>query len=497
MALGGTAMLARTCLPRYPAQSRDGRVAFRSKENLSPEQIRQRVNRIMDDWRSYSDFAQFFAALLAANNLTDRRFAQQYFDATGTYISASKVVQIRQGRFPPPYQLVAEIADHGLLSLDPDRTRPGGHHRIALFSTAGLIEVTPDSIKQWNADVLAGWQRHAQATTQPRTSWVRLINKLLSFHCQGGRWSRRDIAEVASTYAGPGCRMDYQRIESILSAPDSSPSPAERLALEHVIGLDSAQINAIETAVENGTLQLGRRPRHSHFSAQLADILDRLRLAGITQTQLALRTTPLGGTEPELSQSTMSNWKTGRSHPTQAALRVLAAALEQCRDRANCPLVSADDIRHLVSAAGFSLDELTATTHDIVAQIDGATRLKPLLSALRNAADLSVPLSAIDSDTARGAGDCMAHLLHAWEWNGSGNLPTPDQVVEIASRYNRLLRAGGKTMLTDDELGRIVDVARRNRQEEQESGFLQRALERHPPSSRRTISPDFDDGVSR
>jgi hypothetical protein len=100
----------------------------------------------------------------------------------------------------------------------------------------------------------------------------------------------------------------------------------------------------------------------TRFSAQLSEILGRLRVAGITQLQLVTRTIPLGHSEPEFSNTALSLWKHGRANPTLTNLRALVTTLERCRYGVNRPLVTADEIRQLVTAAGFTLDDLAATS---------------------------------------------------------------------------------------------------------------------------------------
>jgi hypothetical protein len=108
--------------------------------------------------------------------------------------------------------------------------------------------------------------------------------------------------------------------------------------------------------------------RRSEFSLRLSAILGRLRAAGITQRELVSRTIPLCYTEPAFSCTTLSLWKHGSTHPTLANLRALVTALERCHYGANRPLVTAKEIRQLVSAAGFTLDELAAMPHDIASR---------------------------------------------------------------------------------------------------------------------------------
>lgn len=325
------------------------------------------------------------------------------------------------------------------------------------------------------------------------------MNKLLSFQSQGGRRTHADFAQAASILSDSNQRIEESRVHALLSCPHTMPASTERMALARAAGLSPSQIHRIETAIDNETLPLTSDPPPSRFSAQVSNLLDRLHEAGISQQQLASRTIALGQTDPEVSQGCLSRWKHGKTRPTQATLRAFVHALERCHDHTNCPLVTADEIRKLVSTAGFTLDDLSATTHDIVSRINGSTRLKPLLAALRNAADLNVAMSAIDSDIARGNADneVLQYKLQSWEPEGAAYSPNPSQVRDLLTRYNRLLHNKGQAELTPKEIDAVVAVAERDREEGFRHGFRKRAEEYRPPSPRRTIRPDFDGGHGR
>jgi len=474
------------------------------RKGLNKEEIRERVDRVMDAWQSYPDFAHFFSDLLDASGTTVRTFAQQYTEATGSRINVSF---LRIGQLRPSYQFVSEIANHALLSLSPERFQPAdefhpaGDQRIALFAAAGLIEVTPESIQQWNLDVLAGWQRRRERNpTGPHPTWGELTHKLLEFHTQGWRLCGEDVASAVTAHTHTGCTMNASRVHQLI-AGTGIPSQAERIALTEVIGLTPAQSDVIESAVEDGTLPLRNKSLPTAYSTLLTETLDRLDACGITQEQLAHRTTPRGGTETELNKSIISMWKHAKSHPTLASLRSLIRGLEQCHDQLHRCLVSPEEIRQLTIAAGFSADELTATTHDIVARIDDRTRLKPLLSALRNAADLSVPTSAVDRPEAHSRRTTDTHrivsLVKTWERIAAPETPTPEQVRDLLKRYNRLLHANGQDMLTPSEIQKVVVVARRDHPAQLPAGFRRITLQHTPLSPRRHITPDLDDGPTR
>lgn len=481
-------------------------MAGRKIETLSPEEIRERVDQVMSRWQTYPDFAHLFDALLRANGVSEREITQDYIRATGERISTSLVDSLQRGAHHPSYAFVSNIANHALLNLDSERLRPAtgsipaGDYRLALFTAAGLIEVTPDSISHWNQEVLAAWQRrleHSQGG--PRPTWGDLMSKLLAFHSQGGRRINQDFADAANALLAPTIPLAEERIGAFLTGR-ARPSAEERHALERVAGLNPEQMNLIETAVEDDRLSLTRTPLRSAFSRQLADLLASLRMAGISQSQLCRYTAAPGETVPELSEGTLSAWKLGKASPTQAFLRLLVGALERCHDRSGHRLVSPEAIRSLVGSAGFSEFDLTATSHDIIARIDASTRLKPLLSALRNAADVNAPRTAVLGVPAEGDPNgslSYRPTLGAWERDASPHSPTPSQVHDLLTRYNHLLREKGQTELSPEEIERVIEVVRRDREDGLERGFSKRVQESHPTTGRRTITPDLDDTPRR
>jgi hypothetical protein len=68
--------------------SRDGGVADQDKGHFSQKKVRERVERVMDAWPSYPDFAHLFAALIEANGTSAAAFAQ----------TASTVIRSTQAR---------------------------------------------------------------------------------------------------------------------------------------------------------------------------------------------------------------------------------------------------------------------------------------------------------------------------------------------------------------------------------------------------------------
>jgi hypothetical protein len=457
----------------------------------------------MSHWQTYADFAHLFDALLRANGIGPVLFATQYKQTTGAYISHTKAERIQTGFIQPPYQFISDIADHALLSLDPNRVGPAsdaippGDHRVALFAAAGLIEVTPDSIAHWNQEVFARWQR---PPTQGRmgVAWQDLMKKLVEFHLQGGRAQFSDIANAANAHIDPDHRLSRARVNKLLNG-SGAPTDQERLALATAVSLSPGQIQLIEDALKTGTLLL--TPRHaqkrtrSAFSVHLEDLLDRLRAVDISQAQLTLRCVGPGQSKPSISGPTLSDWKNGHVEPTAASLRGLVHGLERY-----APVVTSQDIDQLVTLAGFSMPDLFATSHDIIAGIGNHTRLKALLAAIRNAPDIEVTTPAVADHVETPDPLRTRHvqtMLKNWEIEACPNYPSQSDLMDLLDAYNAILRDKGLPELNPEEIRKVMEVADRDREEGLQRGFMQRARDHKPPVPRRRITPDFDSGPTR
>jgi hypothetical protein len=271
--------------------------------------------------------------------------------------------------------------------------------------------------------------------------------------------------------------------------------------LAQTVGLTHAQIEQIERAIDSESLPLTPYAAPSAFATLLTDILGRLRQQGFNHPDIAYRTTPIAGGDPVFRPGILSAWKNGKAQPTLESVRGLIRALGRCKGKDGRSLVSQSELESVVSHAGFTAFDIAATTHDIIARIDTATRIKPLLSALRNATDLNVTMAAIDELVANPdnnvAMTSIVPRLKHWENEASPTYPTSDEVQTLLSYYNALLRHNGHVELAASEMDAVVVVAVRDRDQGQRQGFRNRALEHRSTTGRRVISPGFDDGPHR
>ena len=470
--------------------------------HLSPEQVRQKVDQIMDHWRSYHSFAPLLDALMDANGLGNPTLARQLTRQMGRTLSKSSVRQFRCGEREPSYSFIEDLLATNVLKLDSHRIRPAvgeqpaGNHRLALFSAAGLIEVTPASIRQWNQEVLSGFRRRIVSdSARPPLRWGDLMTKLLSFHMQGGRRSYDDIAN--------GCNVENTAVhlDSDCATPRllqllrnaRTPSEGERRVLYHYAGLEEVQIAAIEDGIATGTIPLGFTRRRTAFAAALASILDKLRSHKIPLAELAHRSVRLhvpGG--DAILQTNLSAWRHGREQPTLAKLRSLTAVLRQLGHEDSSGPVTPAEIDSLLAAGGFRPEQLTDTTHDIIARIDEQTLIKPLLRALQLAIDTSRPMEEVHQ---RGAelGHTMpsVDMLRKWEESGLA-FPTGEQVRNLLQIHNHMIRQNGFPSLSEEEIAKVVAVAERDHVRWQALSHTEKLAERRPHPRRQPPSAFFD-----
>ena len=473
------------------------------KNSLAEEEIQKRLSQVMDNWQSYPDFANLFDALLTANrDMLSTELGQRYSAAIGSEETSSALVEtiqdVRSGRRHPTYRLIEDLLRYNLLGLDPKRIqlgspdRPTGDHRIALFAAAGLIEITPESIRQWNREVLAGWRTwRTRNQNKPAPTWKDLMQKLMEFHTQGNRLSWRDLGARARQMADDATLLPSSRLNSILTSRNV-PSQQERISLAHTVGLEPDQVAFIEEAIENGSLSLQKHAEKTQFASQLDNISEMLKANGISLVQLAQRTgNPLTG-QSGVAHQVLSSWRLGRVRPSLGNIRALVFGLRSCKDQVGNRLITEEEIGSLTDAAGFASHELTDTAHDVIARISETTRIKPLLSAIRNAVDVCVSTSAIPCGPPDGT-RLATGMVNNWESEKCPHYPTASQVRALLQRYNSAIQQAGHSVLSDQEIEQVVVVAEHDRsrwlalpQSEKRGG--------HSARHRPPLSPSLDDG---
>jgi hypothetical protein len=467
------------------------------------EEIRDRVGRVMAGWGPGSDFAEVLSTVFQVCPFLDNvRFAQLYREQTGRPLDPAEFGKYRKGNVLPPYRFVADLADHALLlPIDPEPFRPAGdgrapgERRVQLFASAGLIEVTPESTRQWNREVLARYGQ-LRAAPPPRTvpTWHQLMHKLSSFHLQGRRTTVASLAEEARAATGDPSLFPAKRLANLLNDSETAPTEKERAALYRVLGLDDYQVRSLEEGIEVGDVPLKEQYRSTPFSRHLGEVLDRLRMAGISTNCLARMTAdPLSG-QPGISHSAFSEWRRGATSPTLACLRDATRGLARCVGGDGRRLVPPEEVDALLREAGFEPAALTLTCHQVIAGVTTETRIQPLLSAIRNAADVSVPVSAVvamdHEPQARPVRLPAGQSMAEWETR-PGKFPTPEQLREMLTRYNFVLTEKGHPCLSSDEMERVVAVAERDRRKWFEQPLQERIGRRY---ANRSTRPGLDPG---
>ncbi|HTU22708.1 MAG TPA: hypothetical protein VMG10_32005 [Gemmataceae bacterium] len=465
---------------------------------LSPEQIRQQVDQIMDRWQSYPSFASLLSDLMKANGLSDNQLSLLIYQGTNHVISKPAIRKYRSGETDPAYTFIEDFLTTNALHLDPkrlhraDSDRLAGDQRIAIFTAAGLIEVTPESIREWNREVLAGHRQLIESKAAGfRPRWGDLMTKLLTFHQQAGRQSQEDIAMQCNTQDAP-IILNSQRIGQILRN-NRTPSENERLALYHYAQLENDQIATIEDAITTGVLPLGFARRRTIFADALIPILDKLSAQDISQTELAHRSKRLrvpGG--DAFSQTSLSAWYHGREQPTLPKLRTLTAVLRQFGPGCLTNPVTPQEIDRLVVTCGFRTEQLGETTHDVIARIDEHSRINQLLRDLQAATDTCLPTEEVHR---RGADLGYVFpgvdMLRKWE-DASPVCPTPGQVQDLLFLHNEVIRQKGFPPLHEEEIAKVVAVAARDHARWQSLSHAEKLAEQRPHPRRRPPTPSFD-----
>jgi transcriptional regulator with XRE-family HTH domain len=398
---------------------------------------------------AFPDFAGLFDGLLVAADLSAPALARRWHEATGRATSADRIDACRRGVRRPTYEFVSDLLEYNLLGFEQDRITPGdgdrppGPDRVAMFESAGLIEVTPGTTAHWNASVLAEHARYlaSQPTRLPR--WAEVANRLVAFHTQG---ERTTLAEFA---AGEAHALPGRRLETVLA--QGRATDEERQAVYRLVGLTPAQARYVEDGVAAGSIPLTTAARDTPFAVALRGTLQELADAGVSRRGLAARSHTPG--DPGVSQGQLSEWASGRRTPTLEGLRRFVRALRPFTLAPN-PVLSPADVDRLVEAAGLRPEVLTDTTHDVIAQIGPHTQIKPLLRAIRSAADLEVP-------SLGGEGLPVPSRVREWERDGTAALPSADQVRELLHRYNRILNNRSLPELSASEIESVTEVAER------------------------------------
>lgn len=380
------------------------------------------------------------------------------------------------------------------LYLDPHRlepangTHPAGNQRLALFAAAGMIEVTPESVRQWNEEVLAGHRRLIEsASDRALPRWGDVMTKLLSFHLQGDRQNYETIAAR--------CNEAVSSVRITLLLPNRRPpSESERLALYRYVGLDDNQVAYIEDGINSGIIPLGSFRQKTPFADALSPILDKLSTQGVSLRQLELRTKQLGvpGTSP-VNQPDLSTWRNGKNRPGLAKLRSLIAVLRQFGAARMTNPVTPEEIEGLIAASGFHPRDLSDTTHQIIARIHDQTQIKPLLRALQSASDTCISADEVHRrGTELGYSLLSVPTLYRWE-AASGDYPSGEQIRELLQTHKCLMRRNGFPPLSDEEIAKVVAVAERDYARWQSLSHAEKLTECRPSRPRRQPpSPSFD-----
>jgi hypothetical protein len=288
------------------------------------------------------------------------------------------------------------------------------------------------------------------------------------------------------------CRSE-RRLYALLDG-DHQPTADERQFLARAAGLDEGQVRAVEEGIEAGSIPLGRRGDPTPFARCFDDILRRLAGLGISARQVSLRTADDSRGVAACSGGTLSVWRVGKQQPTLESLRRVLRALGSFTGSQGGPLVPPDELERLARLAGFTPQDLTATSHQVVAGITGRTTPKQLLDALRNSTDISLTQeSAAELYSRRPDPDgsqITYPVIGTWE-KESRQHPSPAQVRRLLEAYNDSLAERRLPPLTGYEIDRVMEVAARDHTRWEQLSHAEKLKQAGRKPSRERLSSSF------
>lgn len=162
---------------------------------------------------------------------------------------------------------------------------------------------------------------------------------------------------------------------------------------------------------------------------------------------------------------------------------------------------SCPDFAHLFDGLLKANGEINESFASRATQVTGSSISKNTIGllrrGLRSAVDLDVSMSAVANVGGQSATVRYVKNLSKWENESESVSPSLSQGANLLVCYNHLLREKGREELSDEEIQRVMEIARRHRQDGLAHGFRKRAHEYRPLAPRRTITPDFDIRPSR
>ncbi len=489
------------------------------KQGFSEERKRSEVGKVMECWNDqqrFPTFAPMFDALLKANdNMSARDFSIQLSRMSGRAYGHAAIQCLRDGTGQPTYQFAKDVIETNILNLDPQRIQPlngmpMGDQRIAFFTKAELIEVTPETMQAFNADVMASVKRHIDRGNRPH--WSDIIRKLVEFRTQGERDSVVDIQRRLQAGSDAELFPTKDMLPNILGK-NACASKDQRDALYREVGLsrdDAAYLNDMLAKKNISEEILPGNP--TRFSTQLDDILSRL--VGFASLQdLQRASVDLVTNRPRILGSQLSLLRQGKGpNATRAKLRAMLDVLEPWAGE-HRPL-QAQELDTLAANAGFTRTQLAFSPRDLITKADEATTdIHALLSDIRYTREVGLTLDqAADRGRMTALGVSLsADQINSWE-TAIKTCPTREQVSELLGRYNgamveRYIRvknleepghvttpadaeAAGVTLRADEiaKVGRISDACRDAWEAAQKSD--KKAMLRNDISWRKRVTPE-------
>ncbi len=323
----------------------------------------EKIKDIIDNHERYETLHDFVAALCGANEIKLTDLAKKLdFESIGGF--SSSII-----RHPnAAYRIAEKIWDQNLLHL-PKEGRERAAAENALFSkTKNHIHWTSENLAKHRMKVVAEI-RQAVLEQGPLPFFHDVLRKLFP----------EELFSPATLDIG----IDAHRISHIFSGRLKPTADYELLL---------SKANVPQEAFDDfRALPTGPLKRQTPFGEALKDSLEELGLRhkDIESLSKDVRVDPEG---KGISGTNISGYKLGKISPTQPTMRILAKALtlkilEHIPDSVN---EYPPEIIYLIQSAGFKLEELFHTSHDVILNATLNDNLFDVIKSMRLATDINV-----------------------------------------------------------------------------------------------------------
>jgi hypothetical protein len=363
-----------------------------------PSELQERINaateNVIDQYRY---FHELLAALVKINDMESAKFARVLSDASGHEYSVSQIKRLLSGEHVPSYTFVEDLLKTNVLNLNPVWIRPkanemdAGPTRESIFKLAGFIEVTAQTVDQFNAEVINRAKEYNERFPDRPFHWADIVKRMIEFQMQGGRLTFEEIEKVMNVLNNGNFKP--ARLRYILNK-NNTANDTEKKAIYDFLNLIPEQREWLDGKdVGRGNLPT----RETTFTRQFETITEKLLKEGFTLERLAEETTQLGKDIQPVTWKTMSQWRLGKKTPNINHMRTLVALLDRFtpagsdQPKIQAGIILKNEIDNLLKALGTNREALFATSDVIIAAArENPVPVSELMNTIRTAPDVNV-----------------------------------------------------------------------------------------------------------